>query len=62
MSLCTLLHSPGAYDESAVGADVANRRDIADSVFGRVVGRVVRAPGLPDMYDYEYHPQVVSRA
>jgi hypothetical protein len=67
MSFCMLLHSPAAYGgdgdgNGIVAADIhqnERRQEIVDNMFNRPTGQVIRVPGLPDMYDYEYHPQVV---
>jgi hypothetical protein len=59
LSSCMLLHSPTAYG-GAAWPQTGGMLDIADSVFGRVDGRIIHVPGLPDAYDYEYQPQVVS--
>jgi hypothetical protein len=34
-------------------------REVADSIFLRTAGKVIQGPGMPAMYDYEYHPQEV---
>jgi hypothetical protein len=33
--------------------------EVADSVFKRTAGVIVKAPGAPDMYEEEYSPQEV---
>ena len=30
-------------------------------IFNHTEGKLVHVPGLPPMYDYEFHPQTVRR-
>ncbi|KAI0823685.1 UDP-Glycosyltransferase/glycogen phosphorylase [Trametes gibbosa] len=48
---------PKAAEEAAATGkpfDVA-----AAEIFSKIEGKVIRVPGLPPMYDYEYHPQIM---
>ncbi|KAH9858671.1 UDP-Glycosyltransferase/glycogen phosphorylase [Lenzites betulinus] len=48
---------PKATEEAAATGkpfDVA-----AAEIFGKIENKVVRVPGLPPMYDYEYYPQIM---
>jgi hypothetical protein len=69
MSACLYLFGPeslGGYgDLAAKIAAVAQEHDIskteaAHRVYLREQGAIIHVPGTPDMYDYEYHPAVVS--
>lgn len=68
MAACLYLFGPeslGGYgDLAAKIAVVAKKQNIpkteaAHHVYLREQGAVIRVAGTPDMYDYEYHPQVV---
>jgi hypothetical protein len=45
-----------AYASAATGESVA---DASERLLRETHGRVVKTPSLPDMYDYEFFPQVV---
>ncbi|KAF9552859.1 UDP-Glycosyltransferase/glycogen phosphorylase [Agrocybe pediades] len=34
--------------------------EIGDKMFGQVNGSVIKMPGVPEMYDYEYYPQKLA--
>jgi hypothetical protein len=68
MSACLYLFGPeslGGYGDLAAKIDaVAKEQNLpkteaAHRVYLREQGLVIRVAGTPDMYDYEYHPQVV---
>jgi hypothetical protein len=70
MSSCLLLLGPEVYggygnmDEKAAAAAREQGKtelEVADSLYNRAEGKVIRIAGLPDVYDYEYHPQAVRR-
>jgi hypothetical protein len=55
----------GGYGDLAAKLDAAVKAtgktvaEIGDTVYGKAEGKVVKIPGVPDMYDYEYFPQEV---
>jgi hypothetical protein len=51
----------GAAMEAAAQSEGRTIAKVASRMSGPVGADVVRLPGLPDMYHYEYHPQEVRR-
>jgi hypothetical protein len=47
--------------DAAAAAQGKTVPEVADSVFRQVGGGVIKLPGVPEMYDYEFFPQEVRR-
>jgi hypothetical protein len=47
--------------DAAAAAQGKTVPEVADSIFRQVGGGIIKLPGIPEMYDYEFFPQEVRR-